>query len=172
MEICQALSALLENVANLAVAGILTLNIYSATYFLNWSNPESICVNANDTTFSKMAKGNIKVVLVCLPFVIFPLTLCVSGQASALKKRIGGVGFVAGLVILEMMYILCLGGLMSVCMSNAPYKVVLAITIGTIFFVLWLWSCFCYHPRCLRTCFFCCCQRIVDEEDVDLEAGE
>jgi hypothetical protein len=44
--------------------------------------------------------------------MMFPLTLYVVGQAKALQKDLGGVGLVAGAVILA------IGGMMTICKLN------------------------------------------------------
>lgn len=126
---------------------ILTLNIYSATFFLVWATPDNICLVGKDHTFSDNLKKTVKIITVCLPFSVCPLTLYIAGQAKALQHDQRGMGCVAGLVIIECIYILFLGALMTVCMSERSYKAVGAVTAVLVVLLVVTWGCCCYHPK-------------------------
>lgn len=60
--------------------------------------------------------------MVSIPFTGLPLSLCIGGLAKAAKENLGYLGCVAGLVMVEIMYVIVLGGLMTACMSDVSGK--------------------------------------------------
>ncbi|TVU23722.1 hypothetical protein EJB05_26101 [Eragrostis curvula] len=124
----QAFLDFLENAASIGVMAILTLNIYCATYFLVWAKPDAVCLVVKGDTFYDGLKTWVKTIAVGLPFAACPVTLYIAGQAKALSTNISGLGFVSGMVILEYIYILLIGALMTVCMSDSPYQAVGIVT--------------------------------------------
>lgn len=126
---------------------ILTLNIYSATYFLAWAKPDSVCLDLKNSKLSKTFKVVLKIIIVSLPFAFCPVTLCISGNVKALQQERRGMGYAAGLVILEIIFVFILGALMTVCMSEASVPIVIGVTIGIVIFVFLAWGCWCHHPK-------------------------
>lgn len=115
--------------SNAAVMAILTLNIYSASYFLAWRKEGDFChifsdsANAPDAaTSEKTTTAMIRLILVSIPFSTLPVTLCIGGLAKVSKETVSYLGCVSGLVMLEIMYSIILGGIMTACMSNVSGK--------------------------------------------------
>jgi hypothetical protein len=57
------------------------------------------------------------------------------------------LGFVASVVILEVIYVLCIRGLMTVCMSAKP---AIASITGVLEFLLVACRCYCYQPKAMK----------------------
>ncbi|XP_066334558.1 uncharacterized protein [Miscanthus floridulus] len=161
----KALADFLDSVATVAVMGILSLNIYCATYFVAWAPKGSICISKAFNTWAK-------VIVVCLPFTLFPLTLYIAGQAKALQNdNLRGLGLVAGAVLLEIVYVLSMGGLMTVCMSARPWLPVVLVTGFLSLLLVTACGCCCYSPKWLRRCLSCICCWGCLCEDIDEEAA-
>ncbi|TVU23725.1 hypothetical protein EJB05_26104, partial [Eragrostis curvula] len=175
-----AFGACLETIAGAMVTAVLTLNIYTATYFLAWAKDKSGCMVEPKPDYDLLSATGIpenvkiwlKIAAVALPFAFVPLTICISGMAKAAEKSGHGLGYVAGLVIGEVCYVMMLGGLMTVCMSDKSYKEVGAVILGLLASLLLIWGCVFKYPKVLRSCVYprCCCPTY-EEENLDLEAG-
>lgn len=121
--------------ASAAVKGILTLNIYSASYFLAWKKEGAFChifpespsalasaIFVDAASSDRAITTLIQLIVVSIPFTGLPLSLCIGGLAKAAKENLGYLGCVAGLVMVEIMYVIVLGGLMTACMSDVSGK--------------------------------------------------
>lgn len=53
--------------------------------------------------------------------MIFPMTLYVAGQEKALQKYLGTIVVVIRTVILEVVYVLSMGGLMTICILDKQW---------------------------------------------------
>ncbi|KAL6654302.1 hypothetical protein ACP70R_007767 [Stipagrostis hirtigluma subsp. patula] len=133
-------------VASAIVMVLLTLNVYSATYFLAWAKDGSSCTVSSKPNgvfankFPNDVKDGIKIAAVTLPFTFVPFTLCVSGIANEVKTR-RGLGFTAGLILFEVGYVVCLGSLMVVCMVDISYKLALWIATVVVALIALMWRC-------------------------------
>jgi hypothetical protein len=152
----QAFIGFLSKVADAAVMGLLTLNIFSATFLLAWGHDGSVCLpkaKADKDESNKLPGDDhftvpswVKVAIIALPFAIYPLTVCVSGLVKAVEQGARGLGVVATLCLVEFMYGLLIGGLMTVCMSEAPWRWVLGVTISLNAVLLVIWGCHFEQP--------------------------
>ncbi|CAN6190911.1 unnamed protein product [Urochloa humidicola] len=172
----------ISNTSNIMVMGILTLNIYSASYFLAWRKDGSVChifprtasapvsSNSPDSAVSdKNATTFIQLVVVSLPFTGLALTVGIGFLAKMSKEAVQYLGCAAGLVATEIVYIIALGGVMTACMSSVSGPSVGFVTLGLLSLLLLMWGYCCFHPKCLRSGVFCkCCCPDVDL--VQLEA--
>uniref|UniRef100_A0A0A8Y2T7 PGG domain-containing protein n=1 Tax=Arundo donax TaxID=35708 RepID=A0A0A8Y2T7_ARUDO len=166
-------ATLMGYISAAAVMGILTLNIYSASYFLAWRKEGSHCHflpgsktsapdSASDSKISDGTDTLVQLIVVSLPFAGFPIAFFIAALAKAAQKKTRFLGCVAGLVICEIIYILVLGGIMMTCMSNVSGKSVALVTLILVSLLVLLWGCCCQYPKCLRSKVLskCCCPEI------------
>jgi hypothetical protein len=143
----QAFIGFLSKVADAAVMGLLTLNLFSATFFLAWGKPRSPCLPKAHKDKPKLLGDDhftllswVKVAIIGLPFVIYPATVFVSGLVKAVEQGCRGLQLAATLCLTEFVYGLLIGGLMTVCMSGAAWLSVLRVTIALNVLLLLTWG--------------------------------
>lgn len=149
----QAFIGFLSNVADAAVMGLLTLNIFSATFLLAWGKEGSVCLPKPKDDPKKLQGDNdfslpswVKVIIVGIPFTMYPFTVYVSGLVKAAEQGRHTLGLVATLCLMEFVYGLLIGGVMTFCMSNASWKSVVVVTVLLNALLLVIWGRYFEYP--------------------------
>lgn len=119
-----------------------------------WGKYNTSCIPGHGGSKSddkETLKAWAQVTIISLAFAVFPLTLYVAGQAKVLEKDLKGLAMVAGAVLLEVIYILCMGAVTTVCMSGQQWVPVACVTGILSVLLLLCCGCCCHYPK-VREC--------------------
>lgn len=118
----QATIAFLKQAADSSVMGLVTLSAFFATYLLAWGPAGSTCIPPPPKPYKddnpSWVQLWVPLLAAALPFIVFPLTLFVSGLVKAAEKDGHALGFVAAMCLLEVVGSITIGSGMMFCMSG------------------------------------------------------
>ena len=126
--------------------GLLALTTFSATYLLYWAKPGSVCIPTTTGSTDKTLSWQ-QILFGVLPFVVFPLTLILSGLARGAENNRHALGLVASLCLSEIMFALILGGGMTICMGATSVTTVGIVIFGLAFLMVVGWAVIFKYPR-------------------------
>ncbi|CAL5031911.1 unnamed protein product [Urochloa decumbens] len=126
--------------------------------------------NLGQDPLAKDAKHKVlRQILVPMPYTMFSLGIAGLAAAMVATRRPRVLGCAAGFLLVELVFLVVVGALVSIVRTEGGNKIVWPVTAGIIFALMVIWPMMCAYPQWLRRAFefitCCCCSKAKSPTD-------